>query len=123
MDLHQRLRHFFMMQRADFLECMRERIVTDIVKQRGDAHVGAWSIAKIREVAAFLEEQQRAPSEMIGAERVLETRMARARVHKERESKLSYIAQSLERRCVDESQRQRFNADVVPERVADDFHV
>jgi hypothetical protein len=91
------------------------------VQERGDADVRAGILAKIAEVAALLEERQRTPRERIRAERVLETRMAGARIDQERQPELSHVPQPLKRRRVDESERERLDADVIPKRIPNDF--
>ena len=47
--------------------------------------------------------------------------MARAGIHEVGESELAHVAQPLERPRVDQPERERVDADVVPERVADDL--
>ena len=58
---------------------------------------------------------------MVCAEGVLEARVAGARVNEIREAELADVSKPLERACVDQSQGEWIDADVVPERVADDF--
>src|SRR5258708_7439364 len=61
------------------------------------------------------------PTATVRAERVFKARVACARVDEEGEPQLPHVAQALERRRVDEPQREWIDADVVPQRVADDF--
>jgi hypothetical protein len=56
---------------------------------------------------------------MIGAEGVLEARVACAGIDEIRETQLPDVAQSLECRRVDELQRNAVDTDVVPERIAE----
>ena len=117
----QRTRDLLVVQRADLLERVRERIVADVVEQRGDADEHAFVAAERREVLVLLEQRQRAPREVVRSERVLEPRVCRAGVDEEREPELADVAQPLEGRRVDQLEAERIEPDVVPERVADDF--
>ena len=76
-----------------------------------------------RELAAFLERGEGAPSEVVGAEGVLEAGVGGAGVDQEGMAELPDIAQPLHRRGIENVQRRRVKPDVVPERVADDFVV
>ena len=110
-----------MMQRADLLERVREGIVPDVVQQCGVSDDEArLPVQPTRQVTLF-EQRKRSSREMVCAEGVLEARVARAGIHEIREAELSNVAQPLERARVDEAQRERIDADVVPERIADDL--
>ena len=69
----------------------------------------------------LLEQRERAPGEVVRAERVLEARMRGAGIDEKREAELANVAQPLERRRIDQLEGERIEPDVVPERVADDF--
>ncbi|MNC97019.1 hypothetical protein D3C83_145460 [compost metagenome] len=59
---------------------------------------------------------------MIRAKRVLEAGVTGARIYEKGQAQLPHVPQPLERRRVDEAQREGLDPDVVPERVADDLH-
>ncbi|MBW8768155.1 MAG: hypothetical protein JF589_00190 [Gemmatimonadetes bacterium] len=59
--------------------------------------------------------------EVVRAEGVLEARVARAGIDEVGQPELAHVAQSLEGARVDEPQRERIDADVVPERIANDL--
>ena len=115
-------RHLFVIQRADLLERVRERVVPDIVQQRRDANVRASAFTDVAQVTALLEQRQRTARQGIRAERVLETRMAGARIYQKRQPELSHVPQPLEGRCVDQAKGERLDTDVIPEGIADDLH-
>jgi len=54
---------------------------------------------------------------------MLESGMRRARIHQERETQLAHIAQPLDDRRFEERQRERIEADVVPEWIAKNLHI
>ena len=114
-------RDLLVVQRADLLERVRERVVPDVVQQRGAAHDETCIGLELLGVATLLEQAQRAAREMVRTERVLEARVSGAGVDEIRESELADVAQPLERTRVDQPERQRVDADVVPERIANDL--
>ena len=69
----------------------------------------------------LLEQRQRAPSEVVGSEGMLEPRVRGAGIDEEGEPQLPHVAQALERRRVDQLEAERIEPNVVPERVANDF--
>ena len=71
----------------------------------------------------LLEERERAAGEVIGAEGVLEAGMGRARVDQVGEAELPDVAQALHGIRVEQSQRERLDTDVIPERIPDDLDV
>jgi hypothetical protein len=97
--------------------------MADVVQQRRNAHITALGVTDPHQIAALLQQRERAPRQVIRAERVLKTRMAGARIHQERQPELPHIPQPLERGRVDQSKRKRINPDVIPEWIADDFQV
>ena len=109
----------FMVRRADLLERVRERIVPDVVQQRGGGDDPRFSHRRLQ-LTARREQRERATGEVPGAERVLEPRVRRARVDEVREPELPHVPQPLECPRVDEADRQVVERDVVPERVPDD---
>ena len=106
------------MQRADLLERVRERIVADVVQQRGDLRDDALLDRDPAQLAALIEERERGAREVIGAERVLEARVRGAGIDEIREAELPDVSQALKNRRVDELQGERVDTNVVPERVA-----
>src|SRR6185503_21000680 len=62
-----------------------------------------------------------AARQMIGAQGVLEAGMGGAGVNEKGVAELAHVAQSLYGRCVEERERLWLEADVVPERVANDL--
>src|SRR5690242_18852932 len=87
---------------------MRERIVADVMQQRGELDVQLFG---------------HATGEMICAERMLEAGVRGAGVHQKRVTQLPDIAQPLERGRVDDGERLGLEADVVPQRVANDLEL
>jgi hypothetical protein len=112
----------FVTEGTDLLERVREGIVPDVVEQRRRLDDPGLIGGQTRELATFLEQRERASSQMVGAERVLEACVCGTRINEVREPQLSHIAQPLEDARVDEAKGDIIDADVVPERVADDFH-
>ena len=75
------------------------------------------------EGSPFFEQAQGDPGKVPGPERVLESGMRRARIHQERETQLAHIAQPLDDGRFEERQRERIEADVVPEWIAKNLHI
>jgi len=98
---------------------VRERVVADVVQESGDAREHAFIAAEGAEIVVLLEQRKRAPSEVVGSQRMLEPRMRRAGIDEKRETKLPDVEQPLKRRRIDQLEAQRIDADVVPERVSD----
>lgn len=113
-----------MVQLADFLERMREGIVTDIVQQSCSSHDGLLFRISSAEPFALRHRGECSAREVIRAERVLEARVSRAGINEISESELPDVAQPLKNLCVDEPKSQLVDADVVPEWVAQnlEFH-
>src|SRR5438067_10139087 len=82
--------------------------MADVVQQRGELDVQLVGDA---------------PREVVGAERVFESRVGCARIDQKSVTELADVAESLHRRRVDESESLGLEADVVPERVADDLEL
>ncbi len=113
----------FVGREAGLLERMREGIVSDVVEQRRQADREPLLLGDSREVAALFERGERAARQVIGAERVLEARVRRAGVDQEGVTELADVPQPLHRRSIHGSGSGWLEADVVPERVADDFEL
>ena len=89
--------------------------MANVVQQCRQANQQAFlriELAELRDDAA---------REVVGPERVFEARMGRAGVDEKRVAELPNVAQALNGRCIEDRQRLRFEADVVPERVANDL--
>ena len=103
------------MRKTCFLERMRKGVVADVVEQGRQADGQSF-------VAVDLAERgDGATRQVIGAERVLEAGVGSAGIDEERVTELAHVAQALDGRRVEDRQRLRFEADVVPERVANDL--
>jgi hypothetical protein len=61
------------------------------------------------------------PGQVVRAQTVLESAVGGARIDEKRVPQLADVPEALDRRRVDHRQGVRLEADVVPERVADDF--
>ena len=104
-----------MMGQACFFKRVRKRIVPDVVQQRrqpNDQAVVALDLPQLGNDAAC---------QVIGTEGMLKACVCGARIDEKRVTELPDIAQALYGRCVQDRQRLWLEADVVPERVADDF--
>ena len=108
-----------MVRQPGFLERVRERVVADVVQQRREAQ--PQRVVRVERLAVLVEQRERAPREMVGAERVLEPRVGRPGIDEKRVPQLPDVAQALDGGCVEELERLRLEPDVVPERIADDF--
>ena len=100
---------------------MGERIVADVVQQRGHADCQALLLGRGAQLAQLVEGGQRSPRQVIGAECVLETGVGGAGVDQEGMAELADVAEALNRGRVESKQRRVVDPDVVPERVADDL--
>ena len=115
----QLVRDLLVVERADLLERVRERVVSDVVQQCSGLDDGSLVRRDAPELAALPEQRERPSCQMIRADGVLEPRVRRAGVDEVREPELPDVPQPLEGGCVDEAKRNVIDADVVPERVAD----
>ena len=93
-----------------------------VVEQRCRGHHRRFVGGNAVERAAVPQVGQRAPGQMIRAQRVLEPRMRRARIHEVRQAQLSHVTQALHDGRIEQSLGDRVNPDVVPEWVADEGH-
>ncbi len=93
---------------ARLFECVRERVMPDVVKQCGEL---------------YLQLVGYAAGKMVRPECVLKPRVRGARVHEKRVAELPDVPQTLERRRVDDRERLGLEADVVPQRVANDLEL
>src|SRR5687767_752797 len=118
----QLVRDFLMVEGADLLERVRKRIMSDVMQERRRGDDRALARIDPCELAALGQEGEGAPGEMIRAERVLEARVSGTGIDEVGEPELANVAQPLERGRVDEANGDVIDADVVPERVADDGH-
>ena len=98
----ERPRDLLVVHGADLLERVRERIVADVVQQRGDADQHAFVATERRVIVVLLEQRQRAPGEVIRSQGVLEPRVRRAGIDEEGEPELPNVAEPLERRRIDQ---------------------
>ena len=114
--------HLFMMGDADLFERMGEGIVPHIVQQRRGPHDLLLPDGDLRERPAFLEQTQRQPRQMPGTQCMLETGMRGAGVDEKCQPQLPHIPQTLQHGRFQQRQRQRVEPDVVPERIAQNFH-
>ncbi len=104
------------------LERMREGVVPDVVQQRRQPH--GEGVARVEPGAGrLLELGERAPGQVVGAQRVLEAAVGRAGVDEKRLPQLAYVAQALHRGGVHHGERLGVQPDVVPERVAHDLEL
>src|SRR6266404_2407804 len=106
------------MQRADFLECVRERIMADVVQQSSRSNYGLFGLTDRNRIFRLAKERQRAAREVVGAERVLEARVGRARIYEIGPAKLPNVPESLEDFGIDDPEGQLIDAAVVPDGVA-----
>ena len=108
-------------QGADLFQRVRERIVPDVVQQRRHANQHALVATERRVVLVLLEQRQRATGEVIRAQGVLEARMSCAGIDEEGQPELANVSEPLESRRIDQLEGERIEADVVPERIANDL--
>ena len=99
---------FLVCRQAGFLEGMRERIVSDVVEQgcHVDVQLGRGT-----------------PRQVIRPQRMLEARMGRTGIDEKCVAELPDVAEALEGWRIDHRQCLGLEADVVPERVADDLEL
>ena len=109
-------------ERANLLERVAEGIVTHVVEQHRHARQLALARIDTGQFPALHQQCDRAPRHVMRPERMLEPRMRGARINEECVAELSDVAQPLHRRRIHQGQCQRVEPDVVPERIADDFH-
>src|SRR2546423_2688649 len=106
------------MECADLLECVRKRIVSDVVKERRRSHDRLLVFADRDGVFRLAQEREGATRQMMCAERVLESRMGRAGVDEIGPAQLSNVTQALKDFGIDELEGELVDSDVVPDRVA-----
>ena len=108
-----------MTRQAGLFEGVGKRVMADVVKQRRESHPkrGGGLDASYR----LLELSQRAAREMTGAERVLEAGVGRSGIDQEGVAQLADVAEPLHGRRIHDGQCLGVEADVVPERIADDL--
>jgi len=105
----------FVMGQACFFKRVRKWIVPDVVQQRGqpdDQAIVGIELSQLGDDTAC---------QVIGAERMLEPCVCSAGIDEKRVTELPDVAQALYGRRVQDRERLGLEADVVPERVADDF--
>ena len=91
---------------ARFFERMGERIMADVVKQRGEL-----DLRLLGDTAG----------KMVCTQRVLKPRVRGARINEKCVTELPDVPQTLEGRRIDDRERLGLEADIVPERVANYF--
>jgi len=94
--------------------------VPHVVQQRRRPHDRPLARVDLRERAALVQQPQRDPRQVIGAQRMLEPGVRRTRIDEVRPPQLPHVAQPLEDRGVHQAHRHPVELDVVPQRVADD---
>src|SRR5438874_4936137 len=94
--------------KARLFKRMRERVMADVMKQRGELDLQLLGCTA---------------GKMVRPERVLKPGMRGARVNEKCVTKLPDVPQTLERRRIDDGERLGLEADVVPERVANDLEL
>jgi hypothetical protein len=95
--------------------------VADVVQEGGEAGGEAVVLARRLQLAPFGERRQGGLGEVVRAEGVLEPGMRGAGIHQEGVAELADVPEALHGRRVEHAQRRPVEADVVPERVADDL--
>ena len=93
----------------------------DVVQQGGEAGGQAVVLARRVEFAPLGEGGQGGLGQVIGAEGVLEAGVGGAGIDQEGVAQLSDVPEALQGGRVEHAQRRPVEADVVPERVADDL--
>jgi hypothetical protein len=96
--------------------------VADIVEQCGGPEDRATACVE-QPILAFFQEGERAPGKMVGAECVLEAGVGGPGVDEVGEAELPDVAQALHGIRVEQSQRERLDTDVIPERIPYDLDV
>ena len=102
------------------LERVRERVVADVVEQTGERDEAELRRIDVVQRTTLAHDGERAARQVVDAERVVEARVRRARIHEMRVPELLDVAQPLEGRGIDDPHRDRVQPDRVPERVPDD---
>src|SRR3989442_2126081 len=93
---------------ARLFERMGERVMADVMEQRGELD---------------LQLLGHTAGKMVRTQRVLKPGVCGPRVNEKCVTELQHVPQPLERRRVDDRERLRVEADVVPERVANDLEL
>jgi len=109
------------MECSDFFQRVRERIMPDVVKERGGSHNRLLLLADRDRIARLAKERQGASRKVMSAERVLEARVGRAWIYEICPPELAYVPKALKDFSVDEVEGQLIDSDVVPDRVAQNF--
>ena len=102
---------------------MREWVVADVVQQGGQPHREAVLLRHRRELVPFLQRGERASSQVVRAERVLETGVGGAGIDEKGVPYLAHIAQPLDGGGIEEKNGGPVEPNVVPERITDNFEV
>ena len=95
----------------------------DVVQQCREPNGLALPFSHFGELAALIQRCEREAREVIRAQRMLESGMGGAGIDEEGMAELADVAKPLHRCGVQHGQRRRVEADVVPERVANDLEV
>jgi hypothetical protein len=105
------------MWQTGFFERVGERVMPDVVEQGRQAYGPSLFRSAMPELG------DDATREMIGAQRVLEARVRGTGIDEKRVAELANVAEPLERGSIEDGKRLRLEADVVPERVANDLEL
>jgi hypothetical protein len=95
--------------------------MADVVQQRGHPDGQTLSFGGRLDLPHLFQRRERAPGQMIGAERVLETAVSGAGVDQEGVAHLTDIPKTLDGGGIESQESGVVYPDVVPEGVADDF--
>ena len=112
-----------MMKRTDLLEGVGERVVSDVVEQRRRPDYRLVDFSDRRRVFGFAKERQGASREVVGSERVLESRVGGAGVDEVSPSQLADVPEPLKDFGVEEIESELVDANVIPDGVAQDLEV
>ena len=96
--------------------------MSHVVQQRRRPHDLLSACIDPLQRSAFFKQSQGHAGEMPRPQRVLEPGMCRARIDQKGETQLTHVSQTLHDRRFQQRQRQRIEADVVPERIAKNLH-
>jgi hypothetical protein len=88
---YERTGNIFMVQCPNLFECVRERIMTEVVKQ-GSGCDDSGVIVEMIDVTPLAEHRNRAAREVVRAQRMLEPRVRGAGINQVRQTKLAHIA-------------------------------
>jgi hypothetical protein len=107
---------------ANLLKRMGEGVVSHIVEQCGGPDDLLLAERYTGQRSALIEQPECHPRQMPSPERVFEPRMRGAGIDEKGQPQLPHIPQALHHGRFEERQRQGVEADVVPERIAQNFH-